>query len=824
MNIHDSVYNVLLIDDDEDDYVVTRDLLQEAEQASFQLTWVDTFQDGLEALQADCHDVCLLDYRLGAENGLELLQSAVNSGVHKPIILLTGLGNYDVDRRCMAMGASDYLVKGILLTSSLLERSILHAIERNQAAAEIRLLTHALQSIHDGVYMATVEGELLFINQSLRTLCSYSGNLTSVQPLGPIQYPLLQNHPIVQQLLAKGNQTQHGQNAKPCTLKTELSLDSSIGINRTVLLSESWVKVQQQTLRFGMIHDITDRKLAEVERDRFFNIAIDLLFIADINGIFKRVNPSWSSTLGYEGEDLLGQSFWHFLLPDHQRSQQEWQDILIQGQELKTLELQVQAKDGTYQWIAWNLVPFPQENLLYGSGRDISQRKASEARLTYEALHDSLTGLDNRACFLNRLKLAIAHQQRHPHEHFAVLFVDLDNFKHINDSLGHIVGDELLIQVSKRLRKVVREVDGVARLGGDEFLILLEKLANLNEALQTVYRFQNELQKPFQLEGGREIFTSASIGIVFSNVSYQLVDDLIRDADIAMYRAKSQGKASYAVFDQTMYLQTLLLVETEAALRQALQRQEFCLYYQPLVSLKQPHQLEGFEVLLRWYQPEKGMIPASEFIPIAEETGQINDIGDWVLRQACEQLKLWQVEGNASTDLYLSVNLSGQQFHDPSLINTLDSILAETQLDPKCLKLEITESSLIKDIQAATEIMELICHRGIELSLDDFGTGFSSMQYLQQFPISTIKIDRSFVNRLNDSDRNLGITSAIVNLAKALEFNAIAEGVETHKQLTELQKLACDAGQGYLFSKPLSAKDAENYALAAKNDGETNPL
>ncbi|NEQ53595.1 MAG: EAL domain-containing protein [Leptolyngbya sp. SIO3F4] len=804
MEMSDVVYQVLLIDDDDDDYVVTRDLLQEAEQASFELTWVDTFQAGLEALHADLHDVYLLDYRLGAETGLDLLQAAVESGLGKPIILLTGLGNYDIDRQCMAMGASDYLVKGGLLTGPLLERSILHAIERSHAAAEIRLLNHVLQSIHDGVYMATEEGDLLFLNQSLRQLCSGSAKSTSGQILDPRQSPILQ------QLLSQGSQ--NGQIQKSPTLKTELSLESSIGKDRTVLLSESWVNAQQQTLRFGMIHDITERKQAELERDRFFKLAIDLLFIADADGIFRRVNPSWSATLGYAADDLLGQSFWQFMLPEDQNIRQGLQDALAQGQEINALEFQVLSKDGNYHWIAWNLVPFPQENLLYGSGRDISQRKASEARLTYEALHDSLTGLDNRVCCLNRLDLAIEYQKRHPHQHFAVLFVDLDNFKHINDSLGHLVGDQLLIQVSQRLRAVVRGVDEVARLGGDEFLILLEKLENLNDALKTVYRLQNELQKPFYLQS-REIYTSASIGVVFSNLSYQSVDEIIRDADIAMYRAKSQGKASYAVFDQEMYLQTLHLVEIETALRKAVQKQEFCLYYQPLVNLQQPHRLEGFEVLLRWYQPEKGMIPASEFIPIAEETGQINNIGDWVLRNACEQLKTWQIEKKATTDLYLSVNLSGHQFRDPSLIDTLDTILTETQLDPQCLKLEITESGLIHNIQAATEIMESICSRGIELSLDDFGTGFSSLRYLQQFPISTIKIDRSFVTRLNNSDRNLRITSAIINLAKALGFKTIAEGVETHEQLTELQTLSCDASQGYLFSKPLPATEAENYLV-----------
>ncbi|NER79962.1 MAG: EAL domain-containing protein [Leptolyngbya sp. SIO1D8] len=799
----ESVYQVLLIDDDEDDYIVTQDLLQEAEQASFELTWVETYQDGLEALNANLHDVYLLDYCLGAETGLDLLQAAVEAGLRKPIILLTGLGNYDIDRQSMAMGASDYLVKGNQLTGPLLERSILHAIERSQAEAQIHLLTHVLQSIQDGVYMATEAGELLFLNQSLRQLCACPVQPVFDKTLDPLEYPILQ------QLLSQGNR-QNCHTKKSSILKTELFLESSPGLSRTILLSESWVKVQQNTLRFGLIHDITERTQAELERDRFFNIAIDLLFIANVDGIFKRINPSWYATLGYTVDELLNQSFWEFMLPADQSSRQNLQDTLTKGKEVNSLEIRVRAKDGSYKWIAWNLVPFPQENLLYGSGRDITQSKASEARLTYETLHDSLTGLDNRVCSLNRLEIAINNQRRRPYEHFAVLFVDLDNFKHINDSLGHLAGDQLLIQVAERLKTVVRGVDAVARLGGDEFLILLEKLTNLNDALKTVYRLQQELQKPFHLES-REIFTSASIGIVFSDLSYQSVNEIIRDADIAMYRAKSQGKASYAVFDQEMYLQTLHLVETESALRKAVRNKEFRLYYQPLVNLKSPHQLQGFEVLLRWHHPDKGFISASDFIPIAEETGQIKFIDKWVLRTACEQLKTWQIEGKAEEGLYISINLSGQQFRDPSLIQELDIILAETQLDPQCLKLEITESSLIHEIQSAKKIMESIRNRGVELSLDDFGTGFSSLRYLQQFPISTIKIDRSFVEGLQNCERNLRIISAIVNLAKALGFKTIAEGIESQEQLIELQILACDASQGYLFAKPLSATEVENY-------------
>jgi diguanylate cyclase (GGDEF)-like protein/PAS domain S-box-containing protein len=562
----------------------------------------------------------------------------------------------------------------------------------------------------------------------------------------------------------------------------------------------------------GIAEDITDRKQAELERDRFFNLSLDLLFIANDQGIFKRLNPAWGDLLGYSDQDLLDCCFWHLIHPEDQAIVQHTQHLLTQGEDVNTAEMRCRCKDGSYLWIAWNAVPFVQENLIYGAGRNISQRKESEARLVHETLHDSLTGLANRTCFMERLEQAIKKSHRESDKWFAVLFIDLDDFKRINDTLGHGIGDQLLIQISRLLKGAVREVDSVARLGGDEFTILLEEVQTLKEVLNIAERIQETLKPPFQLNH-HEIFTSASIGIVFSTPSYQNVAEVVRDADIAMYRAKANGKGCYEVFDQGMYAQTLYQVELENRLRYAIANQELQLYYQPIVRLQGDSILEGFEVLLRWLHPQKGLISAGEFIPIAESTGLINAIGEWVLKEACIQLQYWRSVYPDFKNLYFSINISGRQLREPSLINTLDRTLADTHIPPHCLKLEITESSLIENTQIATQILHGIQQRGIQISLDDFGTGFSSLRYLHQFPINIIKIDRSFVETVQQGTRERSIVHSIITLARALGFTTVAEGIETQHQLEQLQSLECELGQGYFFSRPLAHQELNEFLL-----------
>ncbi len=443
--------------------------------------------------------------------------------------------------------------------------------------------------------------------------------------------------------------------------------------------------------------------------------------------------------------------------------------------------------------------------------QEIIKRRQIEQQLAHDALHDALTGLPNRTLFIERIEFAIQHLKRNTDYLFALLFIDLDRFKTVNDSLGHLIGDRLLIAVAKFLQESLRDNDLVARLGGDEFVIWLDGIHKLQDATQIAIRILDRFAVPFDIED-QTIFTSASIGIVLSSPNYDNSDDLLRDADIAMYRAKEKGKACYEVFDRAMYLETLKSVELENNLRLALQRGELFLQYQPIISLS-TSELVALEALIRWRHPQRGLLFPSEFIPIAEDTGLIVPIGEWLLAEACRQLKIWQ-QKLASVPpretLKISVNIASQQFQQPQLIQKLDETLLATGLNGSCLRLEITESVLVESGGTIQKILAQIKKRKIKLSIDDFGTGYSCLSYLSRFPIDNLKIDRSFIEHMNCDGENLEIVRTIVTLAKTLGMDAISEGIETAEQLTQLKNLGCQFGQGYLFAEPLDAQEIES--------------
>ncbi|MBR8829089.1 MAG: EAL domain-containing protein [Gomphosphaeria aponina SAG 52.96 = DSM 107014] len=571
----------------------------------------------------------------------------------------------------------------------------------------------------------------------------------------------------------------------------------------------------------GIAMDITERKLAAEKiskSEEQFRLTFELapigMAIISLDGKIEQINQALCDSLGYSAKELLGRKFTDFISNTEDKAVNAVlrNKLLIGEISHFKRETCYRAKDGTnvHTILQVSVLRDAQGQPLHILKQvvDISDRKRIEEQLLHDAVHDGLTGLPNRLLFIDRIEQAINRSKRSKNYLFAVLFLDLDDFKLVNESknMGLLIGDALLMAIAHKLQTCIRPGDTVARLGGDEFAILLDDIESEDEAIELAQKINLELKSPFQLSL-QPIFTSASIGITFSSIGYEKGEDVLRDADVTMYRAKQAGKSRYAIFDSMMHDKILRRLQIETDLRRAIEASEFVCYYQPLISLK-TNKLIGFEALIRWQHPREGLISPGEFIPIAEETGLIVPIGEWILREACQQLQTWQQK--SSQILTVSVNLSSRQLQEADLLEKIDQILGETKLNPKYLKLEITESILMENIEAATQLFSQIKERGIKLSLDDFGTGYSSLSYLHRFPIDTLKVDRSFVKRMGAKGENNEIVRAIVTLAHNLGMDVIAEGIETKEQLMQLKQLGCDVGQGYLLAKPLAQKAAEN--------------
>ncbi len=443
---------------------------------------------------------------------------------------------------------------------------------------------------------------------------------------------------------------------------------------------------------------------------------------------------------------------------------------------------------------------------------DVTQRKTTEAELAIQSFRDRLTGLPNKALFLERLAQAIARAGRRK-QVMGLLYLDLDRFKMVNDTLGHAAGDQLLVQVARRLRACLRPEDGVARLGGDEFVVTFEDLPSAEEGLIVAERVNSAFKPPFLLDG-QDLYSTCSLGLVFADSAACTPAELLRDAEVAMYRAKSKGEGSIEVFDPSMNAQAAARFQMERELRQALERREFTLHYQPIVSLA-TGRIEGFEALVRWQHPERGMVSPLDFVPLAEETGLIVPLGAWVLEEAVARSAEWARRFPADPARIISVNVSGRQFQQRDLIPTITRVLEAARLEPASLKLEITESVMMRDPHSSLEAMKTLKRLQVHLSIDDFGTGYSSLSYLKRFPVDTLKVDKSFVDGLGRDPESTAIVQAVLSMAKAMGLRVTAEGIETPDQLAQLRALGCDQGQGYFFSRPLPAHEAET--LLGKN-------
>jgi diguanylate cyclase (GGDEF)-like protein/PAS domain S-box-containing protein len=679
--------NLLLVEDDEDDYALTSDVLREISGVAMAMTWVQTFEAALEALQTQSFDVCLSDYHLGKHTGIDLLNATAAQGVTVPIIMLTGQSDRGIDLAAMRAGAADYLVKADI-TPVMVERSIRYTLNHARTLAALK------------------EKE--------------------------------QQYVLVAQAANDG------------------------------IWDWNW---QTQTIYFS---------------------------------------PRWLAILGYKSDELQPtfKEWTDRIHPEDQiRFEVELNHHLSGKNAVFRSEYRIRHQDDSYRWV------LSQGMAVRDAQGCILRIAGSQTDLTHHvALFDQLTGLPSRALFLEQLRRAFSRTERQSEYLLAVLFLDCDRFKVVNDSLGHAIGDRLLQAVAQRLEDSLRPGDVVARLGGDEFAILLENLPSRRNAEGIATRINQALAMPFTLEG-HTVYISGSIGIAFNAVYSQEEEaqnpaDLLRNADTAMYRAKAAGKSQYAVFEGTMHEQAQRTLQLETDLRRAIESQQFQLFYQPIWSLN-TNVMTGFEALIRWNHPERGMVSPAEFIPIAEETGLILPIGQWVLQEACRQMNVWRNTFPAAHLLTISVNLSAKQFSEPNLVGQIQATLDQTGLPPHRLKIEITETMIVENHHAAVQILTQLQTLGVQIQVDDFGTGYSSLSVLHSLPLDTLKIDISFIRLIETDPDNAEIVKVIIKLAHNLGMEAIAEGVETQAQRLRLKSLGCDFAQGYLLSKPLPPVEIE---------------
>jgi diguanylate cyclase (GGDEF)-like protein/PAS domain S-box-containing protein len=689
---------ILLVEDDEDDFVITRGLLRAQDLTRYDVEWAHTYDVALEAMSEARHDLYLVDYRLGEHTGLELIGEAWKSDPQAPVIVLTGQEDYQVDLRASELGVTDYLVKGTLDAPSL-ERTIRYAMRQHDAMVELRRSEEryavAVRATNDGIWDWDLATDTMHFSARWKTLLGYGDDEISDRP-------------------------------------------------------SAW---------FDLVHR------EDVKRLRH-----------EIDNHLAGDSPY------FENEHRI------------RHADGQWRWALTRG--LASLD-----DDGAAIRIT-------------GSLSDVTERRKAEQQLMYTALHDSLTGLPNRGLFMDRLTQAIGHVERDAGYRCAVLFIDVDRFKMVNDSLSHAAGDRLLIELARRMGRVLRPQDTLARMGGDEFTILLDRLETPAVALDVATRTASAIAEPLLLDR-RQLNVGASIGIAHHGGGVLDAAELVRNADIAMYAAKASGGGHCEVFDTSMHERVLSRVSLETKLREAIDEQRLRTFFQPIVDLR-TGAVHGFEALARWPAGAPPVAP-SEFIPVAEESGLIAALGNLVLHTSCRALSDWRARGLVEQDVTVSVNISARQLADAAIVDDVRAALAATGVPGANLVLEITESTLIENAGVAAIVLRQLQALGVGVQLDDFGTGYSSLTVLHDFPGDTLKIDRAFVTNMVDRTPSETIVRSIVGLAHNLGLIVIAEGIETADQMDALTTLGCEYGQGFHLARPLPSDETERFLRARSN-------
>lgn len=912
MNWIKRAIRILLIEDDEDDYIITSNLLKKSEDSKFVLDWERDAERAVDLIQAEEHDLYLIDYRLGTQTGLEVIQGAKQAGVSKPFVLLTGLGESFVDLNAIEFGISDYLVKG-QFDSQLLSRSIRYAIDRHHSQHQLidsesryRLLfdanpeavwvfeikTFRLLTANNAAsrFLGYSNEELLRLTtldlrdeaEHERYMADHKQRLTDgVGPkgVGVWRYRHKAGHPVYADVIVNDFEYE----GRPACMVVAVDVTEKLATQRALERQEEIFRNVLSGARDPLLVMSVDGHLnyANLAAQKFFGRSLEelikapptfpvtqshlfewtfqneqgktvdldviqsdtewngqtarLISLRDISGqkdsqrqlrLLKRsleasyngvvisdarghdmpliyVNPAFERITGYTQHEVLGRNC--RFLQGEQRDPLIAKEIsqgLSQRRDVHVI-LKNFRKDGSEFWNDLFISPvFDESGELthyVGVQNDITERKHFELELSYNASHDLLTGLPNRSLFEDRLRQGCQFSRRHKRR-VAVIFIDLDRFKLVNDSYGHQVGDGLLIAAARRIEESVRPGDTVTRLGGDEFLVLLPDLAHGDDVIPVVERVMLALTQPYSLKT-LDVIVTPSVGIVLSDGDHDDPSQLIQQADLAMYRAKEQGRNNFQWYTSDLNLQLMSRLTLRNELQVALQDNQFELYYQPQVDSRSSN-VVGLEALVRWNHPKHGMISPAQFIPVAEESGLIIALGDWILETACiHAAKLVRM---GLGHLTLAVNISPRQFQRAKFFESLHVLVHKYRIPPGVLELELTESVLIENIDQAVEILADIRRIGISLALDDFGTGYSSLSYLTQLPIDKLKIDRSFVRNVVEKPRDASIAQSIISMGHHLALKVVAEGVETSDQVNFLINNQCDQLQGYFFAKPMS--------------------
>jgi diguanylate cyclase (GGDEF)-like protein/PAS domain S-box-containing protein len=604
---------------------------------------------------------------------------------------------------------------------------------------------------------------------------------------------------------------------QPAPPRYELKLVTAGGEERWVDVTAAVLPWDGRPALLGMAFDVTERKLAELAmreterrlRDVLENVQLASVLV-DREGLVTFANPYLLELLGGAEEDVVGRDWFELCVPleDRDRSRAAFARGMESGLLAPHEDEELLTLYGERRLLSWNhTLLHDLSGVVNGRasiGADVTERRRAEQQLQHNAFHDGITGLPNRALFMDRLGGALLRQRRRPEQRCAVLFVNLDRFKLVNESLGHAAGDRLLVEMASVLRRIARPGDTVARLGGDEFAVLVEDLEDRDDVERTAAALEDALGSPFTL-GTQDVFVTATSGIAVSDEGYERAEDALRDAHTAMRHRKTHAPGSHQVFDRSMHSTALRTLELENDLRRAVEREEFLLHYQPIVELA-TGRIAAFEALVRWEHPQHGLVSPLEFIHLAEETGLIFAIGRWALREACREMA--DLLRDSPPDVTVNVNLSSRQFSRPDLAEQIQDALRESGLPAQRLKLEITESVIMENAESAIMVLRRLKDLGASVGIDDFGTGYSSLSYLLRFPADTLKIDRSFLWAMGDGGRNAQIVRTIVVLAHGLQMTVVAEGVETENQRRQLLALDCRYGQGYLFSRPVDGDRA----------------